>query len=155
MSDTTLRECLLCATEDADDASIVFRDELWAAEVVEGMEVPGWFVLRSRRHAETITGLDDAELGSLARRTRDLVAAVSEITAAPATYLMVFGENHPHFHILVTARTDNVPADRRSGNILKLLAEQSDSSASRLLVPAVGKAYGRYANSDRLIPFSR
>jgi hypothetical protein len=51
-----------------------------------GYEVPGWFFLRMRRHAERLTGLDDAELSALDRRARDLVAAVTEATAAPATY---------------------------------------------------------------------
>ena len=57
---------------------------LWAAEIGPGMEIPGWFVLRTRRHAELITGLDDAEADALGRRLRALVAAVAEVTAAPA-----------------------------------------------------------------------
>ena len=55
------RECLICSMEEADPASRVFLDELWAAEVAPGYEVPAWFFLRSRRHAEKLTGLDDAE----------------------------------------------------------------------------------------------
>ncbi|MFD7769161.1 hypothetical protein [Streptomyces sp. NPDC059787] len=110
-----------------------------------GYDVPGWFVLRARRHAERITGLDEAELASFARRTRDLVAAVTEVTGAPATYLMVFGENHPHFHVLVTARGEHVPADRRNGNILRLRTEHADPEAAARLVPAVRRAYKRLA----------
>ena len=67
-------------------SAVVFRDELWAAEVAPGYEVPGWFFLRVRRHAERLTGLDDAELSALGHRARDLVAAVTDATAAPATY---------------------------------------------------------------------
>lgn len=144
---TAHTECLMCVTEDADETSIVFRDELWAAEIVTGMEVPGWFVLRTRRHAERITGLDDAELDTLGRRARDLTAAVTEVTGAPATYLMVFGENHRHFHALITARGDDVPPDRRSGNILKLVTERADPAAAVQLVPAVREAYARSASA--------
>lgn len=42
-------ECLICSMEGADPASRVFLDELWAAEVAPGYEVPGWFFLRARR----------------------------------------------------------------------------------------------------------
>ena len=96
--------CLLCELEQAEPGAVVFRDELWAAEVAPGYEVPGWFFLRVRRHAELLTGLDDAELAAFGRRAADLVGAVTEATGAPATYLLHFGENYRHFHALVAAR---------------------------------------------------
>ncbi|MEU6843345.1 hypothetical protein ABZ930_15885 [Streptomyces sp. NPDC046716] len=144
-SDTT--GCFMCGLEQNDESAVVFRDPLWSAETVRGYDVPGWFVLRVRRHAERITGLDEAELATFARRARDLVAAVTEVTGAPATYLMVFGENHPHFHALVTARGEHVPADRRSGGILRLAGEQADPEAAARLVPAVRRAYERLAGA--------
>lgn len=149
MSDnTTHPNCLMCVQEKSDQDAAVFRDNLWAGEIVTGMEVPGWFVLRARRHAERITGLDDAELDTLGRRARDLTAAVTEVTGAPATYLMVFGENHKHFHALIAARGDDVPADRRSGNILKLVTERADPAAAVELLPAVREAYARHASAN-------
>ena len=108
--------CLLCEMEHAAPGTVVFRDELWAAEVAPGYEVPGWFFLRARRHAELLTGLDDAELSALGRRARDLVAAVTEATGAPATYLLHFGEKYRHFHALVAARGPEIPAGQRGGN---------------------------------------
>lgn len=133
----------MCGLEQTEDSAVVFRDSLWSGEVVPGYDVPGWFVLRVRRHAERITGLDDAELASFGRRARDLVAAVTEVTGAPATYLMVFGENHPHFHALITARDAHVPADRRNGNILHLRDGHADPVAAARLVPAVRRVYER------------
>ena len=135
--------CLLCEMEQAAPSAVVFRDELWAAEVAPGYEVPGWFFLRVRRHAERLTGLDDAELSALGHRARDLVAAVTEVTGAPATYLMVFGENYPHFHVLVAARGEDVPPELRAGNILQLRAGHADPEAARKLVPTVRAAYLR------------
>lgn len=146
MPDAVVRPCLMCAMEDTDESRTVFRDELWAGEVVTGMDVPGWFVLRTRRHAELIGGLDENEVDTFGRRARDLVAAVTEVTGAPATYLMVFGENHRHFHALITARGDDVPTDRRSGNILKLVDERCAPSIAGRLVPAVREAYARSAS---------
>ncbi|WP_436764258.1 hypothetical protein [Streptosporangium sp. V21-05] len=123
----------------------MFQDPLWAAEIVPGYDVPGWFILRARRHAERLTGLDDAELATFASRARDLTAAVTEVTGAPATYLMVFGENHPHFHALIAARGEDVPAAMRGGDILKLRRSHTDPVAAALLLPAVRRAYEQHA----------
>ncbi len=138
-------ECLLCTMETADEDVIMFRDDLWAAEVVPGYDVPGWVILRARRHAERITGLDEAELATFAQRCRDLVAAVSDVTGAPATYLMIFGENYPHFHALIAARGADVPAELRAGNILQLRHDHTDPTAAAALIPALRVAYGRRA----------
>jgi len=137
--------CLLCEMEQTAPSAVVFRDELWAAEVAPGYEVPGWFFLRVRRHAERLTGLDDAELSALGHRARDLVAAVTDATAAPATYLLHFGENYRHFHALVAARGADVPAGQRGGNILGLRPGHVDRAAAVALVPSVRAAYERTA----------
>ncbi|MBW8487226.1 hypothetical protein [Actinomadura parmotrematis] len=142
MTDTA---CLMCALDDAHADTRVFRDDLWAAEVVPGYDVPGWFVLRARRHAERITGLDGDELATFAGRARDLIAAVTEATGAPATYLMMFGENHAHFHVLIAARGEDVPPDLRGGAILGLRATHLDPAASLALLPAVRAAYEQVA----------
>ena len=136
-------DCLICAMEDAADDVVVARDDLWACEIVPGYEVPGWFVLRTRRHAIGLPGLTPEELASFGPRARDAVAAVTEATGAPATYLMSFGENYRHYHALIAARGDDVPPERRSGDILKLRAERSDPDAAAKLVPAVRQAYQR------------
>jgi diadenosine tetraphosphate (Ap4A) HIT family hydrolase len=136
-------DCLLCTMERAEERSVVFRDPLWAAEIVPGYDVPGWFILRARRHADRITGLDPAELSSFTWRARDLVAAVTEVTGAPATYLMVFGENYRHFHALIAARSHDIPPELRAGNILKLRADHADLEAAVKLLPDVRAAYQR------------
>src|SRR6201986_4676144 len=129
--------------ELAPPAAVVFRDELWAAEVAPGYEVPGWFFLRVRRHAERLTGLDDAELSALGHRARDLVAAVTDPPAAPATYLLHFGENYRHFHALVAARGADIPAAQRGGSILGLRPGHVNIAAAIALVPGVRAAYER------------
>ena len=140
-------ECLICSTEDAEDDRVVFRDELWAAEVAPGYEVPGWFFLRARRHAEGLTELTGEELATFGQRARDLTAAVTEVTGAPATYLLSFGENYRHFHALVVARGADVPPERRAGNILTLWPERNDRAAATALVPAVRRVYDETARA--------
>jgi len=131
--------------EDANPERVVYRDEQWSVEVVPGYEVEGWFILRTRRHALRIVSLDDSELSSFGWRARDLAAAVTDVTGAPAVYLMVFGESYPHFHVLVAARGADVPHDRRTGEILKLRLERADIAASLKLVPLVRAALATHA----------
>jgi diadenosine tetraphosphate (Ap4A) HIT family hydrolase len=136
-------DCLICGLESADEADVVFRDEHWAAEIAPGYEVPGWLFLRIRRHAETITGLDDDEADGFGRRARDLVAALGEVVGTPVTYLLAFGENYRHFHALVVPRDDTVPAELRGGNILGLRTTGIDPDRARALIPAIREAYAR------------
>ena len=134
-------ECLLCSMEETSPAARVFLDDLWAAEVAPGYEVPGWFFLRVRRHAEKLTGLDDTEVATFGRHAQDLVNAVEQTTGAPAVYLLSFGENYRHFHALVAARGEEIPPAQRGGALLGLLAESRDPLAAQALVPPVRAAY--------------
>ena len=151
---TDIPLCVPCAMEDADDASVVFRDDLWACEVIPGFDVPGWFVLRVRRHALRIGGLTDHELATYGRRARDVVEAVGEVTGAPTTYLLTFSEANPHFHSLIAARGADVPPDQRMARILDHREEWRDHTAALALVPAVTEAYARLT-AARLVPAGR
>jgi len=135
------QECLICSMEESDPESRVFADDLWAAEVAPGFEVPGWFFLRTRRHAEKLTGLDGAETETFGRHAHDLVSAVERVTGSPAVYLLSFGENYRHFHALVAARGDQVPAGTRGWGLIGLLPEGRDLPAAQALAGKVRTAY--------------
>jgi diadenosine tetraphosphate (Ap4A) HIT family hydrolase len=135
------RDCLICSMEATDPAARVFLDELWAAEVAPGYEVPGWFFLRARRHAERLTGLDEAETATFGRHAHDLVRAVEQVTGAPAVYLLSFGENYRHFHALVAARGEQVPPELRGWALLQLLATGRDIPAARARAGEVRLVY--------------
>lgn len=142
--------CLICSMETVDDACRVFLDQHWAAEVPPGYEVPGWFFLRARRHAERLTGLDDAEVATFGRRAQDLVAAVEEVTGAPAVYLLSFGENYTHFHALVAARGAEIPPAQRGGALLQLVSDSRDLAAAEGLARRVRTAYDRIVRDRSL-----
>ncbi|HEX4087286.1 MAG TPA: hypothetical protein VHZ33_01155 [Trebonia sp.] len=141
MADGADAACLICSMEEADPAARVFLDDLWAAEVPPGYEVPGWFFLRARRHAEKLTGLDEAETAAFGRRAHDLVSAVELVTGAPAVYLLSFGENFRHFHALVAARGDEVPPEARGYGLLQRLATDRDVPAAQAVAGDVRLAY--------------
>jgi diadenosine tetraphosphate (Ap4A) HIT family hydrolase len=142
-------DCLICSMRDTEPGARVFLDELWAAEVAPGYEVPGWFFLRSRRHAEALAGLDDDEAATLGMRARDLTRAVEKVTGAPAVYLLHFGESYRHFHALIAARTEDVPRTLRGGALLQLLTDRRDPAAAVELAGRVRTAYAEMPGDDR------
>jgi diadenosine tetraphosphate (Ap4A) HIT family hydrolase len=145
---TDAARCIICQLDDAANDAVVFRDDLWACEVAPGFEVPGWYFLRTRRHALGWRELGPAELSTFGEHARDLMAALEATFAAPARYLMTFGEAYPHFHCVVTTRGDDVPPEFRSGNILRLLDTHVDRAAALRRVPALRSAYAGFRYSQ-------
>ena len=141
MADAANGSCLICSMEESDPAARVFADDLWAAEVPPGFEVPGWFFLRARRHAEKLTGLDESETATFGRRAHDLASAVERATGAPAVYLCSFGENYRHFHAIVAARGNEVPPEARGWALMGLLEQGRDVPAARAVARDVRLAY--------------
>ncbi len=133
-------QCLIYHLDNAPPEAVVFRNADWACEIAPGFEVPGWYFLRACRHALGWTELGDHELAGFGPVARDLMFALERVFDAPARCLMTFGEASPHFHCVVTVRTDDVPPESRSGNILGLRASRVDRAAALALVPAVRDA---------------
>jgi len=133
--------CLPCALEDAAPESVVFRDDVWSGEIPTGLEAPGWYFLRLRRHADGFAGLSDDELAGFGDACRRLDAAVRAATGAPKVYFMTFGENHTHFHHLVIARTDGIEPSWRGAAIVSHLAELRDPDAALAVAARVRDAY--------------
>lgn len=140
--------CLMCEQEDAPGENVVWRDELFACEVTPGYEVPGWIIVRVRRHAIGWPGLDDPELALVGRRFRDTVQAVQEVTGAEKAYVLMFGEAFPHFHALVVPRGSDVPPELRSAHIMTRRTTDIDVAASQALVPDLSAAYARLLTID-------
>jgi diadenosine tetraphosphate (Ap4A) HIT family hydrolase len=132
--------CLICQLEAAPDEAVVLRDADWACEVAPGFEVPGWYFLRLRRHALGWAELTGPELTGFGPVVAELMGALEQAFDAPARYLMTFGEAYPHFHAVITVRTDDIPPASRSGNILALRGARLDRGAALARVPAVRTA---------------
>lgn len=146
---TGMAGCLPCELEDSTDDAVVFRDETWSCEVAAGYDVPGWYILRLRRHAEGWEGLVPAELAGFGVRCEQLSSAIKDALDASHVYFMSFGENYPHFHFLVTARNAATPPDRRGGNILTLRDTHLDMAASLAVLPALRVALEARAGQER------
>ncbi|MEJ3406087.1 hypothetical protein WDJ51_15235 [Rathayibacter sp. YIM 133350] len=122
--------CLPCDLEEADANAVVYRDDVWSCEIADGYDVPGWFILRLRRHAEGWAGATIDELAGFGPLSKRLVAAIQQATAAPTVYFLSFGENYPHFHFLVITRPADLSPDLTGAAILTQRAEQRDLTAA-------------------------
>jgi diadenosine tetraphosphate (Ap4A) HIT family hydrolase len=125
-----MSECLPCDLESADAAAIIYRDETWSCEVADGYDVPGWFILRLRRHAEGWTEPTFDELAGFGPVSKRVSNAIQSATGASSVYFLSFGENYPHFHFLVIARDADLPPELRGAAILGLRASNRDLHAS-------------------------
>lgn len=132
--------CLPCDLETAEAAQIIYRDDDWSCEIADGYDVPGWFVLRLRRHAEGWTGPDEEELAAFGPVSQRVSAAIQSAAGATGVYFMSFGENYPHFHFLVIARDADLPPESRGAAILARRDEQRDLTASLALGERVRSA---------------
>lgn len=146
---TGVAGCLPCELEDSADDAIVFRDETWSCEVAAGYDVPGWYILRVRRHAEGWEGLLPAELAGFGAHCEQLSSAIKDALGASHVYFMSFGENYPHFHFLVTARDADTPPDRRGGNILTLRETHRDMANALAALPALRVALAARTDRER------
>lgn len=127
---TAVEGCVPCALEDADADAIVLRDETWSCEIPPGLEAPGWFFLRLRRHAEGWAGLTPGEAAGFGAVSQRVDAAIRAATGVEKVYFMNFGENHPHFHYLVIARPLDLEPAARGAAIVSQFSEFRDPAAS-------------------------
>jgi diadenosine tetraphosphate (Ap4A) HIT family hydrolase len=125
-----MSDCLPCDLEASDPLAIVYRDQDWSCEIAEGYDVPGWFILRLRRHAEGWAGPTIEELADFGPVSQRIAKAIEAATGATGVYFMSFGENYPHFHFLVIARDAELAAEFRGAAILALRAEARDRDAA-------------------------
>ncbi|GAA1942569.1 hypothetical protein [Microbacterium deminutum] len=132
--------CLPCDLEQADAAAIVYRDDTWSCDVAAGYDVPGWYILRLRRHAEGWAGLSAAEAAGFGGVSQQVAAAIRDATGSPTVYFMSFGENYPHFHFLVTARPSDLAPEHRGAGILGLREAGRDLPASLAIAADVRDA---------------
>ena len=137
---TAVPGCLPCELEEAAAAAVVFRGDMWSCEVASGYDVPGWYILRLRRHAEGWDELTSAELAEFGVRCAQLSTAIKQALGASHVYFMNFGENYPHFHFLVTARAAETPPELRGANILRLRETHRDMVTALALVPTLRAA---------------
>jgi diadenosine tetraphosphate (Ap4A) HIT family hydrolase len=107
--------CAICshlaAVESAGLPSFSTPDFVVAA--LPGFEVPGWVAVILRRHEEVFEDLRPGEAAAWGPLVLRTMAAVRRRTGAEKVYLAAQGERFGHWHVLVSARPADVPAELR------------------------------------------
>jgi diadenosine tetraphosphate (Ap4A) HIT family hydrolase len=133
--------CLPCDLESAPADAVVYRDADWACEVAEGYDVPGWYILRVRRHAEGWPALSHSEATGFGVVSQRVTRAIQAVTGAPTVYFLSFGENYAHLHFLLIARPADLSPELRGAAVLTLRAEHRDQPAALASAAAVRQAF--------------
>src|SRR6266571_6971566 len=90
-------DCEICAQQSSGE-NVIYRDDRWSLWVRPGLEVPAWFVLSLRRHAEGLAELNDDEAETLGPLVRRISLAIREAIGVDKVYLVFFGEHFAHVH---------------------------------------------------------
>jgi diadenosine tetraphosphate (Ap4A) HIT family hydrolase len=94
--------CLLCRPEAADahfGRARLWEDDLWRLSAVLHGPIPGFAHLEPHRHIPFIADLDGSEAATLGPVLARVAAVLRDAAGAEKTYLYVFGDHTPHFHV--------------------------------------------------------
>lgn len=116
----------MVARRDAGDAppwDNIVRTPEWDVVHAYDTSHEGWLVIVLRRHVHSLSELTDREAAELGRLTRDVSAALEAVLGVPRTYVVQFAEHplHPHVHVHLIARPDDLPKERRGPGIFSQL----------------------------------
>lgn len=139
--------CLLCdptpgPTIGASRAAEVASWEHWILTVFPGFDVPGWYFLQSRRHVTQLDELDAGEQMSLGPALSSAVGSIRSSLPCDKVYVQRFGESYPHWHMLLCAVPDGLPADARGAALFPRRAELRDDQRTIAVAAAVARALG-------------
>jgi len=122
----TCKSCELIARRDAGVAPLwdcIYRAPHWDVAHCYETALPGWLILIVRRHIESLDELTDSEAVELGRLITNISSALKEVTGCVKTYVLQFAESpqHPHVHFHIIPRMADLPENRRSIQIFRLL----------------------------------
>jgi diadenosine tetraphosphate (Ap4A) HIT family hydrolase len=124
--------CVICEfVSCVPDEGWVYQDDRWVLGVLSGLEVPGWLVLALRRHAVEATGMDDEEAKAFGPLVAYLTEAMRTATKAERIYLLSYGENAAHWHVLLSPRGADIPPEHRHAEFWRHRSEYIDPTAAR------------------------
>lgn len=113
----------------------------WGLGILLGYAVPGWLALFPRRHLVTADEMTDDEAQTFGGALRGLTAGLKTSCGSDKVYVVAFGERLPHWHMLVMAIPETLPASMRGANVLAHKDSLADESAAHLLAESVAVSF--------------
>lgn len=102
-------DCVFCAIAAGRlAADLVWTSDEHLAFLDHRPLFPGHVLVVPRRHAQTLTDLDDEEVGPLMVLSKRVAAAVEQVMGAQGTFVALnnrVSQSVPHLHVHVVPRT--------------------------------------------------
>jgi diadenosine tetraphosphate (Ap4A) HIT family hydrolase len=125
-------ECEVCRfVEGTPPGGWYLEDAHWRVGPHMAAQVPGWVVVYLRRHAPGLADMAGDELESMGPTLAATAAAIEKEAAAERVYMVSFGENHRHVHVVLFPRGAGVPLEHRSSALhvnQKLYADPAEAA---------------------------
>jgi diadenosine tetraphosphate (Ap4A) HIT family hydrolase len=100
-------DCKLCRDlRTLPSAFVVLETDDWIVFVNQDYLRPGCVWVQAKEHVEGLWAMTDDQAATFGVVTRATSVAMRAAFDAQKIYLVSFGENHPHFHALLIARTN-------------------------------------------------
>jgi diadenosine tetraphosphate (Ap4A) HIT family hydrolase len=95
--------CSICQfMQGLDPGAILWEDDYWVC--ASFMQVPGWTMVMTKRHAEGIWGLNDEEAVRFGPLIREIAAVVKDAIGAERIHYAAMGEVALHYHNVILPR---------------------------------------------------
>ena len=127
--------CTLIQRRDRGEAPLwdsIRRSEGWDVVHAYDTSMPGWLVLVTRRHLESLDELTEAEAVELGSLISNVSGFLKEETGCAKTYVMQFAEHpeHPHVHFHVVPRPIDLAPEHKGPGIFHYLGVSDEVRVS-------------------------
>lgn len=104
-------ECLPCQIlrgKTIPPGGIIFQTKYWSCDHAFDIPLPGFLFLKTNRHVESITNLNENEAKELGPALLKITKAIDEILTPERIYVLRYGEVIKHVHFWLLPRTYEV-----------------------------------------------
>ena len=127
-------DCTVCSfIAEPPSGGWYAENELWRVGPHPSSKTPGWICAFLKRHAEGLTEMSPDELTTMGPVLAEAAVALTEATDPERVYMMMFGENAPHIHIVLMPRGKDILPEHRSSSLHvngKLYADPAAAQAT-------------------------
>lgn len=145
--------CIGCACTEAgkDVPGYVIETELFHAHQDQEVPIPGFVILSTKRHIESITDFTDAEASEFIMLARHIRQAQREVLGIENVYLIQEEDTVDHFHLWLLPRYDWMKDEAHFGskvgsarNVLKFARENMKTPENIALVNESAEKLRKY-----------